>query len=164
MYQFLSSEKKALEIRSMKKSDVEVIMHCFECGEKQKYEVRKRFRKLLSDWVEGESDFYYFTIWKGDNVIGCIITQAVEAGKRDAVVIIKILKTYQRIRKKVEKTLIEMCKSYWLYENLYFIPEGEKVRFKNMPYIDGYVVFLPSRANLKKLKEYKIIFSEEELG
>ena len=133
MYAIRSNEKKPIYIRPMKRGDVRMLVELHDCSEQQRQELRKEWSTLIADWVEEESVSYFFTIMKGDKIIGSIVARAITDCCWNAVVLVRLQKSYKDIRSKVERLFVKMCQEFWLYDNIYFIPTDKKVTLEGIP-------------------------------
>lgn len=162
MYGIKSNERNPLRIRQMKHKDLRMLKEVYYgLKESEKEEIREEWKKVLDNWVEDQSVFYFFTVLKADKVIGLIVTRALEDAPADMVAIIRLQKAYRDIRPKVEKLFGTMCQNFGIYDSMYLIPRKEKLTLEGIPDF-SYSILKPTLENVERFQKFEIVARREE--
>ena len=162
MYGIKTNERNPLRIRQMKNRDLRMLKEVYYgLKESEKEKIREEWKKVLDNWVEDQSIFYFFTVLKADKVIGLIVTRALEDSPADMVAIIRLQKAYRDIRPKTEKLFIEMCRNFGIYDSMYIVPRKEKVTLEGIPDFP-YQMLKPTLENVREFPKFEIVARREE--
>lgn len=162
MYGIKTNERNPLRIRQMKNRDLRMLKEVYYgLKETEKEEIREKWKKVLDNWVEDQSTFYFFTVLKADKVIGLIVTRALEDLPADMVTIIRLQKGYRDIRPKVEKLFVAMCQNFGIYDSMYLVPRKEKVKLEGIPDFP-YPILKPTLENVREFPKFEIVARREE--
>ena len=132
MYGIKTNERKAIHIRPMRTKDLRMIVRSYKASESEKQELMKEWENLFSYWGGDLSLVLYFTILKGDKIIGEIATRKLDDSPSEMLAIIRIQKSFKDLRPKVKELLIQMCNDFRICKNVLVVPEEKDISLERM--------------------------------
>lgn len=132
MYGIKTNGRKAIHIRPMKTKDLRMIVRSYKASEGEKQELMKEWENLFSYWGGDLSLVFYFTVLKGDKIIGEIAARILDDSPSEMLAIIRIQKSFKDLRPKVKELLIQMCNDFRICQNVLIVPEEKEISLERM--------------------------------